>query len=172
MSAYKDVEFSGFSFWCSFQTTILGNGGSRSFFVSCDFLSQLQFLELPFASECHTKPSQYVDSQESLSVCFSSNSCLAQLHSWLMHKNCSCFDHDGPTKIPRVMRLAKELTPSSPILRNQTFSPNCAIGFLHLRPSFSSFHSRCHTLGKALYADARRTRRVPIGFVCGKPPRA
>ena len=32
------------------------------------------------------------------------------------------------------MRLAKELTPSSPILRNQTFSPNCAIGFLHLRP--------------------------------------
>ena len=32
------------------------------------------------------------------------------------------------------MRLAKELTQSSPILRNQTFSPNCAIGFLHLRP--------------------------------------
>ena len=32
------------------------------------------------------------------------------------------------------MRLAKELTPSSPILRNKTFSPNCAIGFLHLRP--------------------------------------
>ena len=31
------------------------------------------------------------------------------------------------------MRLAKELTPSSPILRNQTFSPNSAIGFLHLR---------------------------------------
>ena len=32
------------------------------------------------------------------------------------------------------MRLAGELTTSSPILRNQTFSPNCAIGFLHLRP--------------------------------------
>ena len=32
------------------------------------------------------------------------------------------------------MRLAEELTPSSPILRNQTFSPNCAIGFFHLRP--------------------------------------
>ena len=32
------------------------------------------------------------------------------------------------------MRLAKELTPSSPVLRNQTFSPNCATGFLHLRP--------------------------------------
>ena len=31
------------------------------------------------------------------------------------------------------MRLAKELTPSSSILRNQTSSPNCAIGFLHLR---------------------------------------
>ena len=32
------------------------------------------------------------------------------------------------------MRLAKELTPSSPILRNQHFSPNCVIGFLHLGP--------------------------------------
>ena len=32
------------------------------------------------------------------------------------------------------MRLAKELTPPSPILRNQTFSPNCAICFLHFRP--------------------------------------
>ena len=32
------------------------------------------------------------------------------------------------------MRLANELTPSSPILRNKNFSPNCAIGFLHLRP--------------------------------------
>ena len=32
------------------------------------------------------------------------------------------------------MRLANELTPSSPILQNQTFSPNCSIGFLHLRP--------------------------------------
>ena len=32
------------------------------------------------------------------------------------------------------MRLANELTPPSPILRNQTFFPNCAIHFLHLRP--------------------------------------
>ena len=33
------------------------------------------------------------------------------------------------------MRRAKELTPSSPILRNQKiFSPNCALGSLHLRP--------------------------------------
>ena len=32
------------------------------------------------------------------------------------------------------MRLENELTLSPPILRNQTFSPNCAIGFLHLRP--------------------------------------
>ena len=32
------------------------------------------------------------------------------------------------------MRLGKELTLSSPNLRQQTFSPNHAIGFLHLRP--------------------------------------
>ena len=32
------------------------------------------------------------------------------------------------------MRLAKELTPSSPKLRNKKISPNCATGFLHLRP--------------------------------------
>ena len=32
------------------------------------------------------------------------------------------------------MRLAKALKPSSPILRNQTFSPNCAVDIHHLRP--------------------------------------
>ena len=42
------------------------------------------------------------------------------------------------TRIPRVMRLASELTPSSPILRNQTFSPNGAVGFLCLRKSILS----------------------------------
>ena len=39
-----------------------------------------------------------------------------------------------PTKIPWIVRFRVELKPSFPIFWNQNFSPNCALGFLHLRP--------------------------------------
>ena len=62
-----------------------------------------------------------------------SSFCLAQLHSWYCTK-LLLFDHDDQQKFLESCDFAKELTPSSPILRNKTFSPNCAIGFLHLQP--------------------------------------
>ena len=101
---------------------------SRSFFVSCDLLRQLQFRSHHLPRSAKKRPSQFVDSQASLSVC------LVQLLPrttpfLVMHKTAPVLP-----KIPWVMRLANELTLSSPILRNQTFSlQNCAIGFLHLR---------------------------------------
>ena len=47
-------------------------------------------------------------------------------------------DHDDQHRFLYAVRLANELTPLSPILRNQTFSPNCAIGFLPPRPVLRS----------------------------------
>ena len=97
------------------STTILGNGRSRSFFVSCDFLRQLQFWShhLP-RSATQAVPVRRFPSITQCLVCPT----LASHNSVLGN----------------AQKLAKELTPSSPIVRNQTFSPNCATGFLHLRP--------------------------------------
>ena len=52
----QNTESSGFNFWCSFIHNPW-QCGSRSFFVSCDFLSKLPFW------------GHFVDSQASLSVC-------------------------------------------------------------------------------------------------------
>ena len=127
----QDIESSGFNLWRSFNHNP-GRLGSRSFFVSCDFLRQLQFWShhLP-RSATQTFP---IRRFPSIAQCLSCPT-FASHNSILRNtQNCSC-SIMVTNEILRVMRLAKGLTSSSPILRNQTFSPNCAIGFLHLRPS-------------------------------------
>ena len=87
------------------------------------------------ATICHGvphKPSQFVNSQASLSVCLVQ--LLPRTTPFLVMRKTAPVRSWWPTKIPWVMRLAKELTLSPPLLRNQTFSPNCSIGFLHLPP--------------------------------------
>ena len=87
MSADKTGS-SGFNLWRSFSTTILGSGGPAPSLSSVTFFVNFN----SGATSCHGvphKPSQFVDSQASLSVCLvqllaSHNSILGNA------QNCSC----------------------------------------------------------------------------------
>ena len=123
----QDVESSGFNLWRSFSHNPW-QWKSRSFFVSCDF-RQLQFWSHHLSPNAtQTFP---VRRFPSITHCLSCPT--FALHSSILGnaQNCSC--SIMTTNEDSLCHAAyKELTPSSPILRNQTF-PNCAIGFLHLR---------------------------------------
>ena len=66
---------------------------SRSFFVSCDLLRQLQFRSHCLPRNATHKPSQFVDSQASLSVCLAQ--LLPRTTPFLVtHKTAFLFSHD------------------------------------------------------------------------------
>ena len=126
----QDVEYSGFNLSHSFNHNSWQWGPAPSLSDATYFVYFDQG-----AAICHGvphKPSQFVASHASFS------GCLIQLvprtTPFLVIHKPALVRSWWPTKIPWVMRLANAPTPSSPVLRNQTFSPNCAIGFLHLCP--------------------------------------
>ena len=83
---------------------------------------------------CHEvshKPSQFVDSQASLSVCLVR--LLSRITPLLVIHNTAPFRSWCSTKLHSVIRHSKELTRSSPIFWNQIFSQNYVIDFLLLR---------------------------------------
>ena len=85
-----------------------------------------------FATECHTShPRSPIPKRRSVSVV--SNFWLEQLHSWWCAK-LFLFCHDGLQRFLESCDLQMNWHCVNPILRNHTFSPNCAIGFLQLRP--------------------------------------
>ena len=91
-------------------------------------------MEPPSATACHTNlPSSLILLHPSVSV--SSNFCLTQLRFLCnAHSNCSCsimmINKDSLSHAALQMNSHHLLF----FLRNETFSPNCAIGFLHLGP--------------------------------------
>ena len=99
-------------------TTILGNGRPAPSSSGVTFF-QLRIQEPPFATACHrSRHNSSRPMHRSVSVL--SNCCLAQLHSCQCKKSAPVRSR-WPTKIPIHLRLANQLTPSSPTLRNQIF---------------------------------------------------
>ena len=88
---------------------------------------------------CHAQPSQFVDSQESLSVCLVQ--LLPRTTPSVMDTKLLLFDHDDQRRFIASCDSHNELTTSSPILRNQTFSLQIAPLALSICDQFSSFHS-------------------------------
>ena len=118
------VESSRLNFWSSF------NCNPRQWwscsFIWCHFLRQFQL-----------KSHHHTDYPSFAASCALVNGWLDQLFPRttplvVTHETAPVRSR-RPTKIRCVM-LANELTPSSPILRNQNFSPKCTIGFLLRRP--------------------------------------
>ena len=127
----QDAESSGFNLWRSFNHNSW-QWGSRPFLVSCDFLRQLQFLShhLPL-NATQTFP---VRRFPSITQCLSCPA-FASHNSILGNaQNCSC-SIIMTTKDSLSHAACKRTdTVFSNFTKPNFLSPNCAIGFLHLRP--------------------------------------
>ena len=86
------------------------------------------------AAICHRvphKPSQFVDSQASLSVCLVQLSLAQFIHGNAQNCSCSIMMTDEDSLSHATCKRADTVFSN---FTKQTFSPNCAIGFHHLRP--------------------------------------
>ena len=147
-------RISGFNFGRSFNHNPW-QWRSRSFFVSCDFLRQLHFWShhLP-RSATQTFP---VRRFPSVTQCLSRPT-FASHHSIIGNAQ-NCSSSIMMTNKDSLSRAACKRT--SPFLRNQTFSPNCVIGFLHLRPVLLNFTRLSVFANSHLVHDLRCKTRKP-----------
>ena len=134
--------------------------------------------EPQFAIGVRCKPSHFVPSHAPFSGCLV-QVLLPMTQFFVVHQTAPVRSW-RPTKIPWVMRLVNEQTPSSPILRNQTVSPQCAGGPPHQFVSVRSFFhlhrfSFCSRLrlqnGEASWAAGCRLRCGTRVFCSAEVPR-